>query len=166
MSIRLLFFEKLHFPQVDLRILFFLLFFPRVEPKQTVTHVHVRHFAARNQCNGPDLLENTMVKLRSVYVRWLVDFDPRPLSVSLRLICGLYASRYFDYKRQWKTQSWTVGKGKQIRLNTKDKNKQQVDFVHKPNQHVIIKSRSNLTIGLFNHFMNGLLNQLTKSFFH
>ena len=31
MLIRLLFFEKLHFPQVDLRILFFPLFFLRVE---------------------------------------------------------------------------------------------------------------------------------------
>ena len=29
-----------------------------------------------NQFNGPDLLENTIVKLKSVYVRWLVDFDP------------------------------------------------------------------------------------------
>ena len=47
--------------------------------------LHVRHFAASNQCNRPDLLENTTVKLRSLYERWLVDFDPRPLSVSLRL---------------------------------------------------------------------------------
>ena len=36
--------------------------------------LHVSHFAASNQ-------SNTMVKLWSVYVRWLVDFDPRPLSV-------------------------------------------------------------------------------------
>ena len=42
-------------------------------------------FAASNQCNRPDLLENTMVKLRSVYVRWLAVFDPRSLSVALRL---------------------------------------------------------------------------------
>ena len=55
MLIRLLFFEKLHFPQVDLRILFFLLFFLRVEG------VHVRHFAASNQ-------SNTIFKLWSVYV--------------------------------------------------------------------------------------------------
>ena len=41
------------------------------------------------------------------------------------------------------------GKGKQIRLNATDKNKEQVDFVHKPNQHLIVESRSNLTIGLF-----------------
>ena len=55
--------------------------------------LHVRQFAANNQCNRPrpDLLENTTVKLRSVYVRWLVDFDPRPLSVSLRLRC-VYSS--------------------------------------------------------------------------
>ena len=40
-----------------------------------------------------------------------------------------------------------VGKGKQIQLNTTDKNREQVDFVHKPNQHLIIGSRSNLTFG-------------------
>ena len=28
-------------------------------------------------------------------------------------------------------------KGKQIQLNTTDKNKEQVVFVHKPNQHLI-----------------------------
>ena len=43
----------------------------------------------------------------------------------------------------------TVGKGKQIRFNTTDKNKEQVDFVHKPNQQLIIELRSNLTITLF-----------------
>ena len=37
-----------------------------------------------------------------------------------------------------------VEKTKQIRLNTTDKKKEQVDFVHKP-----IESRSNSTIGLF-----------------
>ena len=42
-----------------------------------------------------------------------------------------------------------AGQGKQIRLNTTDKNKEEVDFVHKPNQHLIIESRSNLTVGLF-----------------
>ena len=42
-----------------------------------------------------------------------------------------------------------VGKGKQIRLITTDKNKEQVDFVHKPNQNLIIESRSNLTVGLY-----------------
>ena len=52
---------------------------------------------------------------------------------------------------------------KQIRLNATDKNKEQVDLVHKPNQHLIIESRSNLTII---HFMNGLLNRQTRSFFH
>jgi len=36
-------------------------------------------------------------------------------------------------------QSLTAGKGKQIRLNTTDKNKEEVDFVHKPNQHLIIE---------------------------
>ena len=30
-----------------------------------------------------------------------------------------------------------------------DKNKEQVDIVHKPNQHFIIESRYNLTVGLF-----------------
>ena len=56
--------------------------------------LHVRRFAASNQCNRPrpELLENTTVKLRSVYVRWLVDFDPRPLSVYLRLR-SVYSSR-------------------------------------------------------------------------
>ena len=44
---------------------------------------------------GPDLLENTMVKLKSVYVRRLVDFDPLPLTVSLRLR-SLYSSCCFD----------------------------------------------------------------------
>ena len=40
-------------------------------------------------------------------------------------------------------------KREQIRLNTIDKNKEQtLDFVHKPNEHLIIGSRSNLTIGL------------------
>ena len=34
-------------------------------------------------------------------------------------------------------------------LNTTDKNKEQVDFVQKPNQHLIIESSSNLSIGLF-----------------
>ena len=44
-----------------------------------------------------------------------------------------------------------AGKGKQMRLNTTDENKEQVDFVHKPcsNQYLIIESRSNLTVGLF-----------------
>jgi len=46
-------------------------------------------------------------------------------------------------------QSLTAAKGKQIRLNSTDKNKEQVDFVHKPNAHLIIESRSNLTVGLF-----------------
>ena len=52
--------------------------------------LHVRQFAASNQCNRsrPDLLENTTVKLRSVYVRWLVDFDPRTLSVSIGVRAG------------------------------------------------------------------------------
>ena len=42
-----------------------------------------------------------------------------------------------------------VGKGKQIRLNTKDKKKEQEHFVRKPNQYFIIELTSNLTIGLF-----------------
>ena len=52
-----------------------------------------------------------------------------------------------------------VGKGKQIRLNTTDKNKEQVDFVHKPNQHLIVESRSNLTIGLFILWMDYWINK-------
>ena len=32
-----------------------------------------------------------------------------------------------------------VGKGKQIRLDTTDKNKEQADFVQEPNQHIIIE---------------------------
>ena len=53
-----------------------------------------------------------------------------------------------------------VGKGKQIQL-------EQVDFVHKPKQHLIIESRSNLTIRLLIKFSTtGLLNQQTESFFH
>ena len=44
-------------------------------------------------------------------------------------------------------------KGKQIRLNTTEKNNEQVDFVHKLNQH-IIESRSNLIIGLFILWVN------------
>ena len=58
-----------------------------------------------------------------------------------------------------------VGKGKQIRLIPTDKNKEQVDFVHKPNQHLIVES-INLIIGLFIIFKNGLLNGQTKPFFH
>ena len=57
--------------------------------------LHVRHFVSSNNCNGPDLLGNTIVKLRSVYVWWLGDFDPRPLSVSLRLR-SVSSSCYFD----------------------------------------------------------------------
>ena len=33
--------------------------------------------------------------------------------------------------------------------HNRDKNKEQVDFVHKPNQHLIIELRYNLTVGLF-----------------
>ena len=55
-------------------------------------------------------------------------------------------------------------KRKQIQINPTDKNKEQVDFVHKPNEHLIVEL-INLTIGLFIVFMNGLLNWQTKSFF-
>ena len=54
MLIRLLFFEKLHFPQVDLRILFFLFFSSkgRVRASSEVQTenklLHVRHFVASN----------------------------------------------------------------------------------------------------------------------
>ena len=54
-----------------------------------------------------------------------------------------------------------AGKGKQIRLNSTDKNQEQADFVHKPNQHLIIEFDCWII-----YFMNGLLNQQTKSFFH
>ena len=33
--------------------------------------------------------------------------------------------------------------------HNRQKKKEQVDFVHKPNQHLLIESRPNLTIGLF-----------------
>ena len=36
-----------------------------------------------------------------------------------------------------------------MRLNTTDKNKEQVDFVHKPNQHLIIESRYNLDYSFY-----------------
>ena len=49
-------------------------------------------------------------------------------------------------------------KRKQIQINPTDKNKEQVDFVHKPNEHLIVELIS-LTIGLFIIFMNGLLNR-------
>ena len=49
-------------------------------------------------------------------------------------------------------------KRKQIQINPTDKNKEQVDFVHKPNEHFIVEL-INLTIGLFIIFMNGLLNR-------
>ena len=72
MLIRLLFFEKLHFPQVDLRIFFFPLFFWESSAGEFWSSnpnklLHVRQFAASNRCNipRPDLLENTTVKLGS-----------------------------------------------------------------------------------------------------
>ena len=40
-----------------------------------------------------------------------------------------------------------------IEHNT-DENKEQVDFVHKPNQYFIIESRSNLTVGFFTLWMD------------
>ena len=40
-------------------------------------------------------------------------------------------------------------KREEIQMNTIDKNKEQVDFVHKPNQHLIIELWSNLTSRLF-----------------
>ena len=42
-------------------------------------------------------------------------------------------------------------------MNTTDENKEQVDFGHKPNQYLIIESRSNLTACWIIHFTNGLL---------
>ena len=40
-----------------------------------------------------------------------------------------------------------------------DNNKEQVDFVRKPNQHLIIESRSNLTVGLFILWMDYWINK-------
>ena len=56
-------------------------------------------------------------------------------------------------------------KREQIQINPTDKNKEQVDFVLKPNELLIVEL-INLTIGLFIIFMNGLLNRQTKSSFH
>ena len=56
-----------------------------------------------------------------------------------------------------------VGKGKQIRLNTTNKNKEQVDFVHKPNQHLIIELRSNLTIDY--SFYEGIIESINRIIF-
>ena len=50
--------------------------------------------------------------------------------------------------------------------HNRQKKKEQVDFVHKPNQHLLIESRPNLFDYWIVHFMNGLLNRETKSFFH
>ena len=53
---------------------------------QTNCLTHVRHFAASNQCNRPDLLEKTMLKLRSVYVHdWWISILGLCLTVSLHL---------------------------------------------------------------------------------
>ena len=53
----------------------------------------------------PNLLENTMVKLRSVYVQWLVDFDPRPLSVfyisSLSILANILIKGNEKRNRKW-----------------------------------------------------------------
>ena len=62
MLIHSLFCEKLQFPQVDLRTLFFpLLFWESSAGKFWSSNpnklLHVRHFAASNQCNRPDLLK-------------------------------------------------------------------------------------------------------------
>ena len=71
-----------------------------------------------------------------------MDFNPRPLSVSLRLICHLsILAVILITKGNEKHNRKPLEKGKQKRVNTTDKNKEQIDFVHKPNQH--------LAIGLF-----------------
>ena len=55
-------------------------------------------------------------------------------------VCGLSILAVILIKGNKKPNcNYTAGKGKQI----------QVDFVHKPNQHLLIESRSNLTVGLF-----------------
>ena len=56
MLIRFPFFEKLQFPQIDLRILFFLLFCQESSAGEFWSSnpyklSHVRQFAAKNQCN-------------------------------------------------------------------------------------------------------------------
>ena len=127
MLIRLLFFEKLHFPHwVDLRILFFLLFLlSRVRASSEVqTQTNCYMYAI--------LLPVIRV------TRW---------SNCGQCMCGDWWISILGFCQF--TQSYTVGKGEPIRLNATDKNKEQVDFVHKPNQHWIIESRSNLTTGSF-----------------
>ena len=69
MLIRLLFFEKLQFPQVDLRILFFFFFSKSRVRASSEVQTQTNCYMYANQFNGPDLLENTIVKLKSVYVR-------------------------------------------------------------------------------------------------
>ena len=54
-------------------------------------------------------------------------------------VCGLSILAVTLIKGNEKPNRIRLGKGKQI----------QVDFVDKPNQHLIIESRSNLTVGLF-----------------
>ena len=64
-------------------------------------------------------------------------------------ICGLYilavilirGNKKQNRKRQ-KREANTIE-------HNRDKNKEQVNFVNKPNQHLILESRSNLIVGLF-----------------
>ena len=170
MLIRLLFFEKLHFPQVDLRILFFPLFFRESSAGEFWSSnpnklLHVRHFAASNQCIKPDLLKNMMVKLTSVYVhvRWLVGFNPRPLSVSLRLQ-SVYSSCWFWIKAI-KNVSVNGTKREANTIEHKRQEKRTGTFCSetKSTFHYWIEIQFDYWII---HFMNGLLNWQNKSFFH
>ena len=87
--------------------------------------LHVRQFAASNQCNRPrpDLLENTTVKLRSVYVRWLVDFDPRPLSVSHSFFA--FAVCLFQLLFWLKAMKNAIVNGRKKEANTIEHNRQE-----------------------------------------
>ena len=159
MSIRLLFLKNYTFRKSTSEFCFLFFFFSK----------------SRTQTNCYTCTCTPFCSLLSVQQTWPLRKHDGQAEVSVCAIIGgfrssvfvsffafnlrsVYASRYFDYKSQWTTQPWTVGKGKKIRLNTKDKNQQQVDFVHKPNQHLIIKSRSNLTIGLFILWMDYRIN--------
>ena len=144
MLIRLLFFEKLQFPQVDLRILFFPLFFWESSAGEFWSSnpnklLHVRQFAASNQCNRstPDLLENTTVKLGSNWGQCLCgDWWISILDLCQFLwVCGLSILAVILIKGNEKRNL----KRQEREANTIKHNR----------QHLIIESRYNLTVGLF-----------------
>ena len=102
----------------------------KLKPKQTAPCTPFCGCTLSNQCNRPDLLETRWSSWgQCMCCDWWISilglsqfFCVRGLSIlAVILIKG-------NEKR--KNKRW---KGKQIRLNTIDKNKEQVDFVHKPN---------------------------------